>query len=357
MFWEGRRAATGAGVALCAALAGCGGDSGGTTPTAPGLSAPAAAGRALFFDKSLSASGAQSCGTCHVPSRAFTADPASDRGLPVPLGGPHMDLPGFRNAPSLVYAHLTPAFFLDDDTPTGGFFRDGRASSLEVQAQQPFITEFEMANRNAAEVITRLQASPATLELFVAAFGSQVLADPDAALADVGSAISAYETEGPEFSPFSSKFDAWLAGQTQLSARELHGLALYNNPGGGNCTSCHPSKAQGYSQHPLFTDFTYDNIGVPRSWNIAANLPSPTSGAPLQYLPQQLNRPGDAEYLYYDTGLCGPFAPPANDPDARTDFTEATWLCGLFKVPTLRNVAITAPYFHNGALPTLHQVV
>jgi len=212
-----------------------------------------------------------------------------------------MDLPGFRNAPSLVYAHRTPAFFLDDETPTGGFFRDGRASSLEVQAQQPFISEFEMGNRSAAEVITRLQASPATLELFVAAFGAQVLADPDAALADIGSALSAYETEAAEFSPFSSKFDAWLAGEAQLSARELNGLALYNNPGKGNCTACHPSQAQRYSQHPLFTDFTYNNIGVPRSWNIAANLPgatSPVSGAALDYLPQQLNRPADAQYPY-----------------------------------------------------------
>ena len=99
---------------------------------------------------------------------------------------------------------------------------------------------------------------------------------------------------------------------------------------------------------------------MPRSWNIPANLPSPTSpvsGVPLDYLPQQLNRPADAQYPYYDAGLCGPFAPAANDPEPRTDFTRATWLCGVFKVPTLRNVAITAPYFHNGALPTLHKVV
>jgi len=198
MFWEGKRATAGVAVALCAALAGCGGgDSGGVAPAAPALSAQAAAGKALFFDKSLSASAEQSCATCHVPSRAFTADPATDRGLPVPLGGRHMDLPGFRNAPSLVYAHLTPAFFLDDDTPTGGFFRDGRASSLEVQAQQPFISEFEMGNRSAAEVITRLQASPAILELFVAAFGAQVLADPDAALADIRRPRSPVATRRP----------------------------------------------------------------------------------------------------------------------------------------------------------------
>src|SRR5579883_3187161 len=95
-------------------LAGCGGGDGaggGTDPIPPPLTAKALAGQALFFDTSLSASGRQSCATCHVPSRAFTADPATDRGLPVPLGGRNMDLPGFRNAPSLDYACYTPAFF------------------------------------------------------------------------------------------------------------------------------------------------------------------------------------------------------------------------------------------------------
>jgi cytochrome c peroxidase len=259
----------------------------------------AAAGRALFADKTLSASGQQSCATCHVPSRAFTADPATDHALPVPLGGAHMDLPGFRNAPSLMYASFTPAFFLDDGTPTGGFFRDGRASSLAEQARQPFVSSFEMANADAAEVATRLRASAATLALFEAAFGSDALADPNTTLADIGRAIAAYETEDPGFRPFSSKFDHWLQGQAQLSATEQAGLALFNNPGKGNCTACHPSQRQGYSTHPLFTDFTYDNIGVPRNWSIPANAAEPVSlvsGAALTYMPVQLNVPADAEY-------------------------------------------------------------
>src|SRR5215467_7768170 len=126
----GRHVAVGAVFALVAACGG-GGDSSPPPPPA-GLSLKAEAGKALFFDVSLSASGRQSCGTCHVPARAFTADPATDQGLPVPLGGRNLDLPGFRNAPSLRYTALTPAFFLDAGTPTGGFFRDGRASSLAV---------------------------------------------------------------------------------------------------------------------------------------------------------------------------------------------------------------------------------
>ena len=261
MFREGLRAVARFGALPLLLLAGCGGGGdggGGEAPPPAALTAKAIAGKALFFDTSLSGSGKQSCGTCHVPSRAFTADPATDHGLPVPLGGRNMDLPGFRNAPSLMYAFLTPGFFLDQGTPTGGFFRDGRASSLAVQAQQPFVTEFEMANQDAAEVVSRLQASAATLQAFVTAFGEGVLADPTAALAAMGEAIAAYETEDPGFAPFSSKYDYWLQGQAQLSSAELAGLALFNNPGKGNCTACHPSQRQGYSDHALFTDFTYE---------------------------------------------------------------------------------------------------
>jgi cytochrome c peroxidase len=359
---EGRRVAVG--TLLCALLGACGGGDdggGGSAPAPPALSAAATAGKAIFFDASLSASGKQSCGTCHVPARAFTGNPATDHGLPVPLGGRNMDLPGFRNAPSLMYAGLTPPFSLVDGTPTGGFFRDGRASSLAAQAVQPFVTEFEMANANAAEVRTRLQASATTRQLFVAAYGEALLSDADATLTAMGQAIAAYETEATgEFQPFSSKYDAWLQGNAQLTANEAAGLALFNNPGKGNCTACHPSQRQGYSEHALFTDFTYDNIGVPRNWNIPANLPNPTSpvsGVALDYVPAQSNVPADAEYAYYDMGLCGPFAPAANDPKPRAVFTQITTLCGVFKVPTLRNVAITAPYFHNGEFATLHKVV
>ncbi len=360
---RGARWPAGLSVVLTVGLCGCGGAGGSpaVTPTATPafLSGKAAAGKALFFDTSLSASGQQSCGTCHVPARAFTADPATDHGLPVPLGGRHMDLPGFRNAPSLLYVALTPPFFLANGTPTGGFFRDGRASSLAVQAQQPFVMPFEMANADAAEVLTRLEASASTLQLFVAAFGEDVLTDPEATLAAMGAAIAAYESE-PEFTPFSSKYDYWLQGQAQLSDSEQRGLARFNDPGQGNCTACHPSQPQGYSAHALFTDFTYDNIGVPRNWHVRANWPHPTSpisGQPLDYLPAELNVPADAEYAYYDLGLCGPFAPAANDPNPRPVFTTTTTLCGLFKVPSLRNVAITAPYFHNGEFATLHKVV
>jgi cytochrome c peroxidase len=350
--------------AAMATLSACGGGSSSadvTPPTVQPLSAAAVAGEALFNDKSLSASGQQSCATCHVKSRAFTADPAVDKGLSVPLGGRNMDEPGFRNAPSLMYAAFTPAFSIDDGTASGGFFRDGRVSSLAAQAVQPFVNPFEMANQDAAEVVSRLQSSAATLQKFVAAYGTPVLDDPAATMTAIGAAIAAYETEDvDEFEPFTSKFDYYVDGKVQLTARELNGLTLFNNPGKGNCTSCHPSVHQEFTSRALFTDFSYDNIGIPRNWNIPANSANPVNpftGLPLSYMPTVVNVPADAEYAYYDLGLCGPFVSDPQDAGARSDLVRLTPTCGAFKVPTLRNVALTAPYFHNGIFPDLHKAV
>jgi cytochrome c peroxidase len=349
-------------VVAAAILSACGGGSESTpTPTVQALSAAAVAGEALFNDKSLSASGQQSCATCHVKSRAFTADPAVDKGLPVPLGGVNMDEPGFRNAPSLMYAAFTPPFSIDDGAASGGFFRDGRASSLAAQAVQPFVTPFEMANQDAAEVVSRLQNSPDTLRKFITAFGGAGLSDANATLTSMGAAIAAYETEDvDEFEPFSSKFDAYVDGKVQLTASESNGLALFNNPGKGNCTSCHPSVHQEFSSRALFTDFSFDNIGIPRNWNIPANAANPLNpftGAPLKYMPAQTNVPADAEYTYYDMGICGPFVSDPQDGGARPDLARLIPSCGQFKVPTLRNIALTAPYFHNGAFTEIHKAV
>ena len=345
---------------LAVSLVGCGGSSDASTSTTQTTqSAAAVAGKAIFFDKSLSASGKQSCGTCHVPSRAYTGDPATDNGLPVPIGGANMDQVGFRNAPSLVYASFTPPFSLSGG-PVGGFFRDGRASSLAAQAQQPFVTDFEMANADAAAVVAKLQNSPTTLAAFVAAYGTASLSDANAALADMGAALAAYETEDPSFHPFSSKYDYSLGGQVTLTTSEANGLALFNNPGKGNCTACHPSQAQSFSEHALFTDFSFDNIGVPRNWKIPANTAgsvSPIDGAPFSTVLVPVDVPADAEYAYYDMGLCGPFKSATGDVNARVDLANTPSLCGVFKVPTLRNVAITSPYFHNGVFTDLHQVV
>jgi len=258
-----------------------------------------------------------------------------------------------------MYASFTPPFSLTNG-PTGGFFRDGRASSLAAQAQQPFLTPFEMANTDAAEVVGRLHNSPATLAAFVAAYGEAALADPQTAFQDMALALAAYENEAAEFHPFTSKYDYWLQGQATLTTQEQNGLELFNNPTKGNCTACHPSQPQGYDSHALFTDYTFDNIGVPRNWRIPANTPnavSPIDAAVLATVLTPIDVPADAEYPYYDLGLCGPLMPSPSDVNARPNLSATTSLCGLFKVPTLRNVAITSPYFHNGVFSDLHQVL
>jgi cytochrome c peroxidase len=313
-----------------AALAGtgCGGTAGDTGTNVGGaasgneLTALAALGKKIFRDESLSGSGRMSCATCHDPAHAF-AQPTSD---PVPLGGASLDQAGLRNAPSLEYARYTPAFhFASDGTPTGGFDRDGRAADLAAQAEGPFLTVFEMANASAADVVAKLSRASYAAD-FQAVFGAGAFDDADQAFLEARQALEAYELEAPELAPFSSKYDYFLAGRVQLSAAEMRGLALYNDPRKGNCGACHPSTRSADGTPPLFTDFTYDDLGVPRNAAIPAN----------------------SDPTYFDLGLCGPL---------RTDLAVRTDLCGAFKVPTLRNIALTAPYFHNGRFQTLRDAL
>ena len=335
------RCSRAAALLLCVALAACGHAGGGGTQ--PGtLSAAAELGEKIFNDSALSVSGQQSCATCHVASRAFTADPATDHGLPVPLGGPQMDLPGFRNTPSLMYASFTPVFHFDSGgNPFGGFFRDGRAATLADQAELPFTTPFEMANADSAAVVARLMTRP-YLNDFVAVYGASALNDPDTALQDMAQALAAFQSEDPAFHPFSSKFDAFQAGKVQLTAQEQRGMALFSNAGEGNCSACHPITSADGVTPPLFTDFSYDNLGVPRNTAISANADNTTLG----YVPSD----GDGDiHHYYDLGTCGPFR---ND-NGLNLFGQ----CGQFKVPTLRDIALTAPYFHNGQFATLQDAV
>jgi cytochrome c peroxidase len=285
------------------------------------LSDLAALGKQIFFDPSLSASGVQSCGTCHVPSRAH----ASNDDLPVPIGGANFNTQGFRNTPALNYLQFNPAFFFNKaGVPTGGFSRDGRANTFAIQAERPFLAAHEMANGTAAKLAEKLERTAYVSE-FRRIFGASIFSNSDDTFARATLAIAAFEKEAPEFHPFDSKYDAFLAGKTNLTEQELRGFALFNDPRKGNCAGCHPStRANG--QTPLFTDFTYDNLGIPRNTAIAAT----------------------ADPSYFDLGLCGP---------DRTDLTDRSDLCGAFKVPSLRNVAITAPYFHNGKFNTLRDVV
>jgi len=327
-----RRTLVAATAAMALLLSACGGGGGGSdntnaapgtaVPSAPALSAAAQVGEKIFNDVTLSVSGQQSCATCHDAAHAH----ANSDGLAVPLGGPTMTTSGFRNTPSLRYLSFTPTFFFDSEgTPTGGFFRDGRATSFSEQSRHPFFGAHEMANADVAALLTKLRSASYIAE-FTQVFGANIFDNDTAAFDRIVFALQQYQKEDAEFRPFDSKFDYYLAGKVALTDQELRGLALFNNPNKGNCAACHPSGRQPDGTPPLFTDFTYDNLGVPRNVDI----------------------PATADPNYFDLGLCGP---------DRTDLSTRTDLCGAFKVPTLRNVALTAPYFHNGKFATLREVV
>jgi cytochrome c peroxidase len=141
-------------------------------------------------------------------------------------------------------------------------------------------------------------------------------------------AIASYEMTS-ELSPFDSKYDLYLAGTVELTEQELRGLALFRDERRGNCAACHPVEPGPNGAPPLFTDYTYDNLGVPRN---------PES--PFYTLPREFNPDG---VDYADLGL----GPVVQDSE----------LNGFFRVPTLRNVGLTHPYMHNGVFKTLYQVV
>ena len=315
------RRSTAFAAALClVALGACGGggtadeSTAATPPTA--LSAEAALGEKIFADASLSASGRQSCASCHDP--AFGHSPAN--GLAAQLGGADGMLQGTRKAPGIRYlAANKPFFFAADGTPTGGFFWDGRARTFAEQATEPFLNPFEMANASRAAVIAKLSAAPNAAE-FRKVFGDKVFDDVDGAYLRLSLAVQQYEREDAEFNAYSGKYDAFLRGRASLGAQELRGLALYNAPAKGNCAACHPSSRGADGSLPLFTDFTYDNIGVPRNPELERN----------------------SDPAYFDLGLC-----------QRPDLAARADLCGAFKVPSLRNVALRRAFFHNGRFKTL----
>ena len=282
-------------------------------------------GKLLFFEKNLSTPPGQACSTCHSPEIAF-ADPESD--LPVSKGA-RPGLYGSRNDMTITYVAFVPPLHHNKEEGiwVGGLFWDGRANSLAEQAQGPLLNPLEMANPDTLTIAKKLRAL-SYAALFTEAYGLDALSNPDTAFTNMADAIEAYEKTS-EVSPFSSKYDSWLRGETELSMQELRGLKLFEAEDKGNCAACHPSRPAEDDSPPLFTDFTYDNLGTPRN---------PEN--PFYSLPSELNPDG---FAFVDLGL----GKTVNDPAQN----------GKFRVPTLRNVAITPPYMHNGVFKTLFNVM
>lgn len=281
-----------------------------------------ALGRKLFFDPALSGDGRFACASCHDPKFAYGPPPGYALGLPGrPLG---------RAVPSLRYLRAVPAFapdhrFLDGDTgPIGGFSWDGRSASLREQTRSALLADDEMANRDAADVAGKL-AHAAYAGEFRAAFGDAVFAEPGRAFDAALDALGAFQGSPAEFFPYTSRYDAFLRGELELSEREERGVALFKDPKKGNCASCHTAMARA-GMPPNFTDFDFANEGVPRNARIAAN----------------------ADPAYFDLGLCGP---------RRGDLREQRRYCGMFRAPSLRNVAVRDAFFHNGVFASLRDAV
>jgi len=280
----------------------------GTSKDAPAPSAlfPAAQlGEKIFKDTSLSASNTQSCATCHSPDAVHA--PTND--FPAQFGGMAMDLQGVRQTPSIRYLSANKSFHFDKDgTPSGGFFWDGRADSLAEQAGAPFLNPVEMAMPSKAAVVAKLASASYAAE-FKAVYGANIFNDPERAFQCMTLALQQYQQEDSAFHPYTSKYDAFLRGMATLTPQEVRGLALFNNPQKGNCAACHPSGRGENGSLPLFTDFTYDVLGVPRNPDLAAN----------------------ADPDHYDLGLGARI---------KGDLAGQEGLYSAFKVPSLR---VTSP--------------
>ena len=282
------------------------------------LSAQAQLGHEIFHDRSLSVSGQQSCASCHLKEFGH----ASARGLEI--GGPQMQFKGDRNTPSLRYLWRNTGLHFDEEgKASGGFFWDGRADSLNAQAAEPFLNPAEMANADKSSVVAKLSRAAYAVE-FERVFGTGIWQQPDKAFDAMTQALASYQTEDADFHPFDSVFDRVSQGQASFNAAQARGWELFKDPEKGNCAACHTAEADKDGTPPLFTDNSYDNLGVPTS---------------AQMLKSQA----------LDKGVCTHPLVRAR-PDAQS-------LCGAFKVPSLRNVAVRRAFFHSASMTDLREVI
>jgi cytochrome c peroxidase len=327
-------------VLLLAAVGGCSRDPASEArPPGPASEAPttpdagladsvalADLGREIFFDTSLSNPPGQACASCHDPRWAFATP--RDRMQAGMAPGADPSRFGMRNPPTLMYAAFSPPRRVDPvrGTLVGGLMHDQRAESLEDQALRPFFNPAEMANTSPAALVERLRKA-SYARRFDQLFGSGALSDPGSAMQRIAAAVAAYQ-RSEEFSPFSSKFDAVMEGRATFDASEARGYEAFRDRNRGNCVECH-SLGDNRGRRALFTDFSGHNLGLP------ANRESP-----FYRMPASINPDGAG---FVDLGV-------ARDP-------QRAGMEGRFRVPTLRNVAVTSPYMHNGVFASLGEAV
>ncbi len=306
--------------------------------TAQALTDNQKVGRSLFFDTTLSEPAGQACAACHAGNVGWTGPDASVNRAGAVYPGAFPGRFGNRKPPSAAYAGDSPVLHFVDSTTgwVGGMFWDGRATGdtlgdpLAEQAQGPFLNPLEQNNASAQVVVDKVAAS-SYAPLFKAVWGAGIFADTHAAYEAIARSIAAFERSSA-VSSFSSKYDAYLAGRAHFTGQEQRGMALFN--GKANCSGCHVP--------PLFTDYSYDNLGIPK------NPLNPFYGE-LTY------NPLGADWV--DHGLGGYLE------SAGYDTSIYTSELGKFKVPTLRNVDkrpsanFVKAYGHNGYFKSLREIV
>ena len=297
-------------------------------------------GKILFYDKSLSLNKTMSCASCHNPKHAFIdarfKNSLHPVGGAVSIGDDGVALGG-RNSPTLSYAKFSPKFHFDHASKSyvGGQFHDGRARGLARQAMGPPLDSNEMMMPNKKSVIKRIEQNPYYRIGFKKVFGKRIFKNNNKAYEAMGKLIASYE-RSKEFSPFDSKYDRFLECKKRgnndefcyikgkwTEAEKLGMNAFFKSPR-SNCRTCHTLKSP-FKKRETFTDYKYYNIGVPRN-------------------PQLLSKKGLSS-THVDHGIYG-----------REDIDDAS-LDGAFKTPTLRNIAVTAPYMHNGVFKELRTVL
>ncbi len=273
-----------------------------------------ALGKKLFFDRRLSPNGTMSCAMCHVPEQGFTAH---ELATPVGIEGRSVR----RNAPTVLNAGWLERLF-----------HDGREHSLENQVWGPLLASNEMGNPSIGYVIERLRALEDYSGLFEAAFdGRGVSAER------IGQAIASYERT---LVAGDSRFDRWRFGRDGSALNEVERAGFEVFAGKGRCVACHLVG----EKHALFTDHRFHNTGI--GWRRSFETPGRTR---VELAP--------GVHAELDRKVVDSFSePPARDL-GRYEITLDPNDRWAYKTPSLRNVALTAPYMHDGSLPTLEAVV
>ncbi len=328
-------------------------------------------GKSIFFDDNLSLNRNQSCASCHGPEAGWTGPLTDINAMGSVYEGSIPHRFGNRKPPSSAYATRSPVFYVDmkDDLPIGGNFWDGRATGEKLgnpaadQAQGPFLNPLEQALPDSACVVYRVCTSPYPVtfeEVWPGACSIAWPADTDMVCATEGGVVSlsaedrarsntaydnvamvvaAYEASN-EVNAYTSKFDYGLAGEVKFTKQELQGLRLFR--GKGKCSNCHIHRAHRKDLPAVFTDFTFDNLGLPRN-------PDNPFYDMLAFNPEGRG--------WVDPGL-GAFLA------TRDEYQHlAAENMGKHKVPTLRNVdkrpypGFVKAFGHNGYFKSLKGIV